>query len=54
MAEVHGSSVDRFEAVREALAQHLDADEWMPAKPAGTGSRSSCRRPGRRSLRRWT
>jgi CubicO group peptidase (beta-lactamase class C family) len=27
MAEVHGSSDDRFEAVREALAQHLDADE---------------------------
>jgi CubicO group peptidase (beta-lactamase class C family) len=27
MAEVHGSCDDRFEAVREALAQHLDAGE---------------------------
>ena len=27
MAEVHGSCDDRFEAVRAALAEHLDADE---------------------------
>ena len=27
MAEVHGSCDDRFDGVREALAQHLDADE---------------------------
>jgi CubicO group peptidase (beta-lactamase class C family) len=27
MAEVHGSCADRFAGVREALAQHLDADE---------------------------
>ena len=27
MAEVHGSCDDRFEGVREALAQHLDGEE---------------------------
>lgn len=27
MAEVHGSCEDRFQGVRDALAQHLDADE---------------------------
>ena len=27
MAEVHGSCDERFSGVRDALAQHLDADE---------------------------